>query len=178
MQVFFTGCTHFGHANILNLASRPFGTVEEMDEAMIQNWNETVKQGDAVHHLGDFAWKDHDKYLKRLNGTVFRYQGNHDPFGWGRPYGELEGFGRKIVLMHYPIEEWNGWYRNAIHLHCHTHKTELASAPRRFNVGVDATGFRPISVEEIVAHPNTRAALVIGRLLPRSRTDTSSSSTG
>lgn len=156
MQVFFTGCTHFGHANIIKLADRPFQSVEEMDEEMIRRWNAVVHPGDVVHHLGDFAWKDPQKYLSRLNGTVFKMWGNHDPRGWGREYAELEGFGRKIVLMHFPLEEWNGWYRNALHLHCHTHSKALVSAPRRFNVGVDATGFAPISVDEITTHPNAR----------------------
>jgi calcineurin-like phosphoesterase family protein len=154
MRIFFTGCTHFSHASIIKLASRPFSSVEEMDETLIQNWNSTVGRNDAVYHLGDFAWDRGRRWQNALNGNISLLQGNHDPVNWGVNYLEVKGFGPKLVLMHYPIEEWNGWWRGALHLHCHTHKPDLVSAPRRFNVGVDATGFKPISLEEIITHPN------------------------
>jgi len=57
MQIFFTGCTHFGHANIIKLANRPFSDVGEMNEALVERWNARVQPGDRVYHLGDVAWK-------------------------------------------------------------------------------------------------------------------------
>ena len=41
-ETFFTGCTHFGHANIIKLCNRPFHDVEEMNERLITNWNHVV----------------------------------------------------------------------------------------------------------------------------------------
>lgn len=151
MTIFFTGCTHFGHANIIKLAKRPFANVRCMDECLIENWNDTVSPRDMVYHLGDFAWRDPREYADRLNGNIIWLQGNHDPTGWGQDYIARKFNKRKWVMFHYPIEEWDGWFRKTAHVHAHTHKRELVSAERRFNVGVDACDYRPISIEDLEA---------------------------
>lgn len=157
-RTFLIGCTHFGHANIIRLANRPFEDVREMDEALIANWNATVSDTDTVYHLGDFSFGDAKKYLPRLKGKIQFLQGNHDPKGWSPHIVELrhalitreETYLRKVILCHYPIEEWDGWYRGAVHFHCHTHKHEFVSAERRGNVTVEAIGYRPIRLEEAI----------------------------
>ena len=65
MTIFFTGDTHFAHRRIIELAKRPFTTVEEMDEVMIKRWNAVVTANDVVYHLGDLAWTDHTPYLQQ-----------------------------------------------------------------------------------------------------------------
>jgi calcineurin-like phosphoesterase family protein len=55
MAVFFTSDTHFGHAGARALYCRPFGSVAEMDAAMVDRWNLRVGAEDEVWHLGDFA---------------------------------------------------------------------------------------------------------------------------
>ena len=151
MTEFLIGCTHFGHENIIRLANRPFDNIDEMDLILIDNWNSVVGQNDVVYHLGDFAYKNRsDNYKKKLNGNIHFIQGNHDPRGWGRNYMELKRDGRKIVLFHYPIEEWNGWFRDSVHFHCHTHKHMFSSGKRRGNVGVDAINFTPIELDHAV----------------------------
>lgn len=56
---FFTSDTHFGHANILTFKRddgsplRPFQSIGEHDEILIQNWNALIKPHDKVYHLGD-----------------------------------------------------------------------------------------------------------------------------
>lgn len=70
-QVWFTSDTHFGHANIVKYSGRPFEDVYEMNAALVRNWNETVKPGDLVYHLGDFALCDVEnavKIVERLAG--------------------------------------------------------------------------------------------------------------
>ena len=78
MTAFFTSDHHFGHKRIIELAKRPFTSVDEMDEYMIVRWNDRVKPGDTIYHVGDFAFTDHDPYLRRLNGQKFLVPGNHD----------------------------------------------------------------------------------------------------
>jgi calcineurin-like phosphoesterase family protein len=159
MKIFFTGCTHFGHANIIKLCNRPFSSVEDMDEQLTERWNNTVGNYDLVYHHGDFAFKgrqDNVEILKRLNGKITLIQGNHDPVIWGQHILEYKTSKRTVVMCHYPIEEWNGYFRGAIHTHCHTHKPDLVSAPRRFNVGVDSCNYTPVSLDEIMEHPNAK----------------------
>lgn len=155
MTIFVTGCTHYGHSAIIKFTNRPYKSVDEMNQVFIDNWNKTVTKKDTVYHLGDFAFgKDATPFLKRLNGNIVTIQGNHDPKGFGVPYLELNAVGRHWVMMHYPIEEWNRYWYGSLHVHCHTHKPEMCSAKQRFNVGVDATNYTPISLDELAEHKN------------------------
>ena len=45
-KIWITSDTHFGHANIIGLCNRPFDSVEEMDHALIDNWNARVGADD------------------------------------------------------------------------------------------------------------------------------------
>ena len=58
-MIYFTADTHFGHNNVIQFCDRPFASVEEMDEAMIQNWNERVTGNDTVYILGDMFFPQH-----------------------------------------------------------------------------------------------------------------------
>lgn len=81
MTVFFTSDTHFGHKNIIKYCDRPFASVEEMDEAMVERWNEVVGPDDAVYHMGDVAMGKISttvKHVERLNGDKYLISGNHD----------------------------------------------------------------------------------------------------
>ena len=120
---------------------------------MIERWNKTVKPGDTVYHLGDFAFRGRaaDHYESRLNGRLVRVRGNHDQTDWGTPYLEVKVGGTLVVMCHYPFEEWNGWFHGSVHLHAHTHARAFQTAERRGSVGVDANDFRPIALEEAVA---------------------------
>ena len=79
-MTFFTSDQHFGHFNIIRLCSRPFGTVEEMDEALLSKWNAKVKVDDTVYILGDLFFRAAkvEPILKALNGRKHLIVGNHD----------------------------------------------------------------------------------------------------
>lgn len=70
-MIYYTSDLHFGHKNIIQLTSRPFSSVEEMDEVLIKNWNSKVTKNDLVYILGDFTWynsaEKNLKILERLN---------------------------------------------------------------------------------------------------------------
>ncbi len=161
MAVFFTADTHFGHGAILRHLSRPFRDVAEMDAAMIERWNARVGPDDRVFHLGDFCFKGSklaERYLERLNGRIVLIQGNHDTENtlhlprWEAAYAlfELISDKTRFVLCHYPLLEWPGVYRGAVHLHGHTHG-RLPPTAQRCDVGVDVWDFHPVAPAEILA---------------------------
>lgn len=162
--IFFTSDTHFGHERVIVLGrGRPFAGVEEMTEALIAQWNERVTRADRVYHLGDFSFLGRAgtlAVLARLRGRIHLIRGNHDrvldaPAFAGRfesrqDYKELSVGGQRLVLFHYPIASWNGAHKGSWHLHGHCHGS-LAEDPAvaRMDVGVDCTGYAPVSFEEV-----------------------------
>lgn len=158
MSVLFTADSHWSHANILRYCHRPFKTVGEMDAALVQNWNTVVRPEDTVYHLGDFTFIDHEKYLKRLNGTVHLVLGNHDKrtsalaagFASVSDYKEVTADGQLIVLCHYAFRVWRKSHHGSWHLYGHSHGA-LPDDPRSlsFDVGVDCWDYTPVSIPQI-----------------------------
>lgn len=79
-QLFLTSDPHFWHANVIKYCNRPYATSEEMNEALIANWNATVKPTDVVIVNGDFAMAARavEQIVPRLNGRKILILGNHD----------------------------------------------------------------------------------------------------
>lgn len=173
-HTFFTSDTHFGHANIIRFCNRPFKNVEEMDEVLIENWNQVVSDDDTVFHLGDFAfggsnvWKS---IIPRLNGHINLIIGNHDrknlrqgymsSFGMVVPQLQIEIEGNPIYLNHYPFLCYGGSYRGVWQLFGHVHSGPNAEGldisrlktlfPTQYDVGVDNNDYAPISYREVKA---------------------------
>ena len=77
-KTFVTSDTHYGHSKVIKYSNRPFKDVDEMNEVLISNWNSLVSDKDLIFHLGDFAFGEPGKYLKRLRGKIIFLPGNHD----------------------------------------------------------------------------------------------------
>jgi calcineurin-like phosphoesterase family protein len=174
-MIFFTADTHFFHNNIIRSCERPFKTLVEMHDSMIQKWNSCVADRDEIYILGDFAYKAAGKevnsILSRLKGKKYLVRGNHeryladsafDPkaFEWVKDYYSFIHQGRKIVLFHYPILEWEGAFHRSLMLYGHIHnrgekepdygeKFKLLG-PRAINVGVDVNDFYPVCIDRIL----------------------------
>lgn len=180
-HVFFTSDTHWGHKNIIAHCNRPYRSVEEMDEAMIENWNAKVGPNDTIYHLGDFFVYCDTNYANRirsrLNGRICVIRGNHDEiadkvngkeprFRWIRDYYKLKlkdasplvsdsRFGAKqhIVMFHYAMRTWQHKRRGVWHLYGHSHGT-LPDLPGELccDIGVDSWDYAPVSYDELKAH--------------------------
>lgn len=80
-NIWITADLHFWHRNIIKYTKRPFQSVEDMNEAMITNWNSVVGPEDLIYILGDmfFCGKERAKtILDRLNGQKILIKGNHE----------------------------------------------------------------------------------------------------
>ena len=169
MAIFFTSDTHFGHKNILEYCSetRPFKSIEEHDQHVINCWNSKVSKGDSVYHLGDFSLstKEYTEYvLSKLNGSIGLIKGNHDngisgpltkKFAFIKDYHMAKvkdnemGCTQKIVLSHYPIETWNFQHQGSWALHGHSHGALKTVMSTRLDVGVDVHNFLPLSYQDV-----------------------------
>ena len=113
---------HFFDEDVrLHMDKRPFATMEEMNEYMIRQWNDTVEKGDEIIVLGDmFSHKDCRSYdlnrvLHKLKGRMCLIIGNHDAdwikkpgvdlgrFAWVAEQKTIKDKGRGVLLNHYPI---------------------------------------------------------------------------
>ena len=147
---FFTSDEHFSHFNILSYCHRPFLSIEEMDNAIIQRHNEVVGSEDTVYHLGDFTLKHKaENYIRRLNGKHIFLKGSHDYWNKELPYIiEKEIDGIYIVMCHYAIKIWPRSHFNSWQLFGHSHN-KLEGIGKQMDVGVDGNNFYPYSFEQI-----------------------------
>lgn len=166
-EIWFISDTHFGHKNILEYEkeARPFSSLEEMHEVIIERWNSVVKQDDVVYHLGDFAFgKGYIDIAQRLNGKKRLIMGNHDTYSTShylRYFDKCYGvkYWERCVLSHMPVHP-NGlgarWLLN-VHGHLHSRKVMIQPPPCRvfvddpsyFNVSCEQNNLTPINADVI-----------------------------
>jgi calcineurin-like phosphoesterase family protein len=174
-MIYFTADNHFCHGNIIGSCHRPFSNVNEMNEAMINNWNNLITIKDEVYILGDFAYKgktqEVNNILSRLKGKKYLVKGNHDKylndplfnsnaFDWVKDYFILKYEGLEVVLFHYPMLSWYKSHYGSVHLYGHVHNStvkypEFADkikilGQQAINVGVDVNDFYPVSIKQII----------------------------
>jgi len=101
MKIWFTADTHFGHVNVIRYNQRPFSSVDDMDESLIENWNQSVSADDLMYHLGDFTLlgkKPAEDYFQRLNGKIHITPGGHDQ-RWLEKSNYISGSGHPVVIL-------------------------------------------------------------------------------
>jgi calcineurin-like phosphoesterase family protein len=126
MKTYFTADFHFKHNAIIKYANRPFKSLEEMHETLINNFNKVVGPNDLTYFLGDMCFSTHpekDKELiSRLNGRKILILGNHDAkdanimmragFDLAVYSAEIKIAGERVLLCHRPYKKpfrlW-GW---------------------------------------------------------------------
>lgn len=165
---YFISDQHFNHQ--LAADQRGYHSVAEMNADLIASWNAVVKKPkDEVYILGDFSFRgtaqDVNTILRQLRGKKYLVRGNHDEylndpafdqsaFVWVKDYYEFRYQHRLYCMSHYPILEWNQYYKGGIslHGHVHAHRREYFQqflSPNAVNVGVDVIGMRPIAITDL-----------------------------
>lgn len=163
-NIFFTSDTHFSHANFLTFRDnageciRPFTSIEEMDETMIERWNSVVRDGDKVYHLGDLSF---DKarlpaIMTRLRGSKRLILGNHDDI---KRYDLCQYFKRialwrifkehNFICTHVPLA-MDQMRKVTFNVHGHIHEKPEPSA-NHICVCVERTNYTPLHLDQIVA---------------------------
>jgi calcineurin-like phosphoesterase family protein len=141
MKTYFTADWHHGSKNIIKYCNRPFSCVEEMNNSLIENYNNIVTKRDKCYFLGDMVWGHHNykSVFEQLNGEKFIILGNHDT---EQSYKKLlidhviSGLykvksltidNNYIWMSHYPHRSWNMSSHGSFHLygHCIDMDTEI-----------------------------------------------------
>lgn len=166
MKTLVVSDTHFNHGNVIRYSNRPYSSIEEMNEALIANWNKAVGPEDVVICLGDFALgkkEDIPRIVARLNGIKVLVLGNHDR---SKNFYEQCGFSfvckdmeytplsgrnnRPIIFSHHPRL---GMSVDEVNIHGHIHEKELDETfdhNRYFNASVENINYTPIDLQEII----------------------------
>lgn len=173
MTTFVCADMHLGHRGIVSFLrpdgskERPWDNVEEMNEALITNWNSVVRPKDTVIVLGDFVINRSALPLAaRLNGTKELVMGNHDTM---RAEEYLVYFkklhGVKVfddyAMSHIPLHPASviPRYKGCVHGHLHngvvlrewSHRDEYWTEPddRYVCVSMEQINYTPIAWEEL-----------------------------
>ena len=175
-RIYFTSDTHFSHEKIIEYSHRPFTDTNEMNVALIDNWNSVVTPDDTVYHLGDFAMSPRDRipeFVSQLNGNIILIKGNHDYNSSLRVFENIkyrdyiEFQGKSIELIHNPYRaKFDADYVLCGHVHeqykiaregyqlkdyvTNEHK-DLGFTTKKIivNVGVDVWNYTPVTLEQI-----------------------------
>lgn len=146
--------------------TRPFQTLEEMNETLVQNINACVGKDDILIHCGDFCFGGFANipvFREKINcQNIYNVNGNHDEHirknknNYQSLFVDVMdmmvldfeyGYNKnKIVIYHYPIQSWEEMNHGSIHLHghCHLPNDRKYGMGRKMDVGIDGhPKFRP-----------------------------------
>ena len=161
-RVFVTADMHYGHTNIIKYESRPFNNAEDMDAALIKNWNKVVSKNDKVFVLGDVSFHNKEKtaeIVQQLHGRKFLVKGNHDQRNnqWFIDVGFDEVSSYPIiykdwfVMQHEPPHYVND-AMPFFFLYGHVHASEPYRTVTKTSacVSVERWEYSPVEIEKIV----------------------------
>jgi calcineurin-like phosphoesterase family protein len=188
-NIYFTSDTHYFHRNIVrgttsweqfqegssHQSTRDFDTIEEHNDALVNNINGMVKENDTLYHLGDWSFGGADKikeFRDRLQcKNIHLILGNHDQHieKVSSIYRELFSsvnhvieismkidsmksgmYGKtRFFMSHYSHQVWNQSHHGTIHLFGHSHGS-LKGIGRSMDIGVDTNNMYPYHLDEIL----------------------------
>lgn len=159
-KVFLSSDTHISHLNIMKYCNRPFSSIEEHDDTLINNWNATVSKHDDIYFLGDFCFsKDREntkKIFNKLQGNKYCLKGNHDrndvlqlPWAFIKDTYMLKYKDFLFWLSHYPHRSWPNSFHGSFHCYGHCHGS-MPNYGKSCDVGVDCWNYKPVLIDDII----------------------------
>ena len=168
-KTFVISDTHFNHAGILDFKDyigkpvRGFDSVEQMNQCMLDNWNDTVGPKDTVIHCGDVLFGlDKVDWLTanfaKLPGKKRLVLGNHDNPKHLAPFFkdiqlwiDMPGF----IFTHTPLHEStlaeaHRFKEPKLNVHGHIHTNPSPEGPYKC-VCVEQINYTPVDIEDLRA---------------------------
>ena len=167
-KFYVTSDWHLCHANVIKFDDRPFKNVDQMDQAIINNFSH-LDENDHLFFLGDLSFsKDVKKVIQLiapLRCKLYWVKGNHDHhlfddtelakrFVWRGDLKEIfvqDGAERQLIVMcHYAMRVWNRSHRGAYHIYGHSHQS-LPEDPKSlsFDAGCNGWDYEPINYDQV-----------------------------
>ena len=169
-MIYYFGDGHLGHVNVIKHDERPFSSIGENDKTLIKNYNSVVNDNDDVYIVGDLFFRNNynvEDILKKLKGKKHLIVGNHDTkwmkqIDLSKYFVEIDKMttvkdnNRTVVICHYPLAEWDGYFRGTYHVYAHIHNNInetynfMKTRERALNCGCMINGYRPVTLDELI----------------------------
>lgn len=175
-MIYYISDIHFRDERIFKICKRPFKSLFEMEDYIINKWNEKVNDEDVVYVIGDIGKETDDTIIdifKRLKGHKHLIVGNHDHslldsieksnvFESIKFIDLIKDGDYEVCLCHYPLLDWNDFNRGSILVYGHIHNKTESNGDiyklikeyyknlKAFNAGVDVINFVPRTLEELM----------------------------
>lgn len=173
-MIFLTSDLHFCHNRPFLYEPRGFKSLDEMNAAIVKNWNNVVTSGDDVYILGDLMLNNNTeglRLLKTLKGKLHIILGNHDTTERMWLYKQcpnvvevceamrLEYNGYHFFLCHYPTLTSNHDYHKPLKARLisicgHTHTSDKFCDWDKgyiYHVELNAHNNYPVPIDNIIA---------------------------
>ncbi len=177
-KIYVSSDFHLGHKRILEMSERPFKNIDDMDNTIIPNMLEPLKENDDFYFLGDFSWDINliQLFFERFKLTKANFHwiiGNHDKKMVKQfkhqctsisPMKEISIKNHYTVMCHYPLLTWNRSHRNAFMLYGHHHhlshgtldlQNNLARG-KMLNINLEFHNYKPWTEKEICDYMKDR----------------------
>lgn len=158
-EIFLISDLHLDHGRIIGYCNRPFKSVGEMNDFIVNTWNKTVSKNDIVFFLGDMACGRGSRktryWLNKLNGNITFIKGHHDRSRRinFRDKLILNCDGQKFLLLHNPADTPRDWKSWVIHGHTHNNNPRyplVSKKNKTVNVSAELLDYKPVLLEELI----------------------------
>lgn len=172
----FSSDWHLSHNNVINWSKRPFDSIEQMNDTIIQNMINATQGGDDFYFLGDLSWDQNvtkDFFARWPYNVNFHWiLGNHEKKQWKKFESKCASISMlkeininktMVVLCHYPMLTWNKSHYNSWMLYGHHHKNshgrekiDKLATGKMLNVNVEFHHYNPWTEEELIQYMSKR----------------------